>query len=579
MEHIPHPSNYDKSPCLSVCGHDDQAWEGYRAVAAVLGARDARVIVIDCYLGVDYDELLAGIAAPLAPESVFCSDDIFHDGDELTRLMQPHLTDDRVRGVMYYGPITDFVDAGRLARMRAEVASRTGTVLVYGLAASLVCRGDVLVLADMPRWEIQLRYRAGMPNFKQRNFNEDVLVKYKRGFFVEWRVADRHKVEILGDMDFYLDTTLAGTPKLVTGTAYRAGLREFSRRPFRLIPYFDPGVWGGTWMQEVCGLPDVGKNYAWSFDGVPEENAIGMRFGDVTIETPAMNLVKRHPVALLGAKNHARFGAEFPIRFDFLDTIGGQNLSLQVHPTTEYIKTHFGMTYTQDESYFILDAEEDGGVYLGLREGIDPDAFVGDLERAQREGTSFDADAYVNRFPARKFDHFLIPAGTVHCSSAGTMVLEVSATPYIFTFKLWDWGRLGLDGRPRPIHIENGRRVIDHTRTTRWVAEHLVNRFEVIHDGSDYRETKTGLHELEFIETRLFETSGATLHDTADGVNVLNLVDGREAVIESPSDAFEPFVVHYAETFIVPAAVGAYRIRPTVDGEQIRVLKAYVRSW
>ena len=82
-------------------------------------------------------------------------------------------------------------------------------------------------------------------------------------------------------------------------------------------------------------------------------------------------------------KNYCRFGAEFPIRFDFLDTIDGENLSLQVQPLTEYIKPHFGMTYTQDESYYILDCKDDGGVYLGLNEGIDKNQMLTDLKCAQ----------------------------------------------------------------------------------------------------------------------------------------------------------------------------------------------------
>src|SRR5690606_21914355 len=122
------------------------------------------------------------------------------------------------------------------------------------------------------------------------------------------------------------------------------------------------------------------------------------------------------PEALLGEKVYSRFGAEFPIRFDFLDTIGGQKLSLQVHPKTDYIKNKFGMSYTQDESYYILDAKEGATVYLGCKEDVVPEQMIADLEKAQQGGFSFPADKHVNRFPARKHDHFLIPAGTVHCS-------------------------------------------------------------------------------------------------------------------------------------------------------------------
>lgn len=68
------------------------------------------------------------------------------------------------------------------------------------------------------------------------------------------------------------------------------------------------------------------------------------------------------------------------------------------------------------------------------------------LYESQYTGNTFDVDRFVNKWPAKKHDHFLIPNGTVHCSGAGAMVLEISATPSIFTFKLWDWGRLGLDG-------------------------------------------------------------------------------------------------------------------------------------
>lgn len=580
MSYLNRKSNYDKYPVTKIEGYEGAGIVGYEDIVKNIRQKmtNNSVIVVDCYPGVNDEEVLPALIEGIKPSCVVKSENIFYDEETLNTMMAAHLTRDRVRGVMYYGPMSDFVDETQRAYYEEKVKECTGVCLVYGVGASLITKGDILVYADIARWEIQLRYRKGMPNFKCHNEKEDVLRKYKRGFFIEWRIADRHKKELYDDIGFYLDTNKENDPKMVSGEAFREGLKQISKRPFRLVPYFDPGVWGGQWMKEVCDLDPKEENYAWSFDGVPEENSIYLQYGDVVIESPAMNVVKYMPENLLGKKNYARFGAEFPIRFDFLDTMGGQNLSLQVHPLTEYIKSHFGMTYTQDESYYILDAGEDGGVFLGLKENIDSEQMVKDLRTAQTGEIKFDAEKYINFFSAKKHDHFLIPAGTIHCSSSNCMVLEVSATPYIFTFKLWDWDRVGLDGLPRPIHIDDGEQVIQWDRTTGWVKENLVNHFEVIEKNDQYEEVKTGLHELEFIETRVITSKEKTFHDMKDGVNVLNLVDGTSAVIESITNEFPPFTLHYVETIIIPAAVKAYSIRPEKENEEIKFIKAYVRQ-
>jgi hypothetical protein len=345
------------------------------------------------------------------------------------------------------------------------------------------------------------------------------------------------------------------------------------------VPFFDPAPWGGQWMKEVCGLDPSVENYGWCFDCVPEENSLLFRFGVVLVEVSSLLLVFFEPRGLLGADVFGRFGAEFPIRFDFLDTMGGGNLSLQVHPLASYIRDTFGIAYTQDESYYLMDAGPGASVFLGLREDADPQAMLRELEAAERGGPSFDAQRHVARWTARRHDHFLIPAGTVHCSGVNSMVLEVSATPYIFTFKLWDWDRPGLDGLPRPINLLHGAANIQWDRREAWVRANLINRIAAVASGPGWREERTGLHDLEFIETRRHWFTGAAPHDTRDAVHVLNLVQGAEAVVESPDRAFDPFLVHYAETFVVPASVGRYDIRPhgKARGTECATLRASVR--
>ncbi len=310
--------------------------------------------------------------------------------------------------------------------------------------------------------------------------------------------------------------------------------------------------------------------------------AVGLVFMILFKKTPysdgLVNLVLSQPVNLLGDRVHARFGKEFPIRFDMLDTMNGQNLSLQVHPLTEYIQRKFHMHYTQDESYYILDAQGEAPcVYLGIKTGTKPGDMLRDLDLAQQGGAPFPAERYVNQIPVKKHDHLLIPGGTVHCSGANTMVLEISATPYIFTFKLWDWGRLDLDGKPRPIHLEHGAANIQWDRNTQWVQENLVNAVTIVHQDARGTVERTGLHNREFLDTFRFTTrSGLPVHRNGS-VHMLNLVEGRQALLVSPNNAFAPFPLYYAETCILPEAAGEYEIL-SPDGEEIKVILACVRG-
>ena len=535
-----------------------------------------KVLCVECYPGVDQAEVLACLA-PVGAELVLHSDDLAFEPEKMDAVLEADLLpDDPVFGIMTVRRLKDFFYPDKIEEARRRIEAGAGPVVVYGVGASLVHPGDVQVVADITRWEIQLRYRRGLSNWRTARTDLPKLKKYKRGFFAEWRWADREKDHLLNTMDFYLDMTTEGSPAMVDGASYREALRQTARRPFRMVPYFDPGVWGGHWMKDHFELPENGSNYAWSFDGVPEENSLLLDFDGALIQTPALNLVLQQPRALLGERVHARFGKEFPIRFDMLDTVGGQNLSLQVHPLTEYIQNTFNMRYTQDESYYILDAGEDASVWLGVKEGVDPAAMERDLRLAQAGGAPFPAEKYINNIPVKKHDHVLIPAGTTHCSGANTMVLEISATPYIFTFKLWDWGRLDLDGKPRPIHIDHGMANIQFDRDTAWVQENLVGQTKVVSRQGDCLVERTGLHEREFIDTFRYTTSSSATVPQNGSVQVLNLVDGRRARLTSPTGAFAPFELHYAETCILPQAAGDYIIE-SPNGGQVMVIAASVR--
>lgn len=580
-------SNYDKFPEVSVqgltgCSGWDEIVKEWKSRIERPGSHK-QIVVLECYHGVIVAPVIDQLKKVFPQASFYAAEEALLPAAKLEPLIFPYVTDDPVFGYMTPLTLADLFDTAGLQHIADVVTNDSNNIIfVYGTGASLVpVQHDLLIYADMPRWEIQLRFRRNeVGNIGISNATAAFAYQYKRAFFVDWRVCDKQKQVLLHKADYVLDTTRPAEPKMVTGQALIQALQAIVQRPFRVMPFFDPGPWGGQWLKEVCDLDRSQKNFAWGFDCVPEENSLLIRFGDLLFETPSINLVFYQPAALLGQKVYDAFGAEFPIRFDFLDTMQGGNLSLQVHPLKEYIREKFGMAYTQDESYYFLEAQDNAFVYLGLKENVDAPAMIRALEAAQNKDAGFDADKYVEKWPVRKHDHVLIPAGTVHCSGADSVVLEISATPYIFTFKLWDWGRMGLDGKPRPISLAHGEQVIQWDRTTSWTKNNLVNQFKEVAAGDGWREERTGLDEKSFIETRRHWFTAKVEHTTEGVVNVLNLVEGREAIVESPTGAFEPFVIHYAETFIVPASVGSYTIRPygEAEGQTCATMKALVRK-
>ncbi len=554
MSYLNFKSQYNRFPVIPISSAQSII-KGSTDIAKHL-YRESGVIVFETYPGIDLFNFRKQIIEKLNPEEIINIEHYAKPESEIDLMLEKNITSDRVFGLYAHHTIRDFYNQYTLEELSDMISKKKGLTVIYGTGASLI-KGNVLVHVSLSRWEIQLRFRRGASTMFKHNPDEDILRKYKRGYFVDWRVADRIKHEIYPKLDYIIDDNDQHLPKMISIELYEQGLDTLIQRPFRMVPYFDPGVWGGQWMKEVCHLDPKEKSYAWSFDGVPEENSIRMGFEDEFFEIPAQDVVDFRTRALLGDRVHGRFGRQFPIRFDFLDTMEGGNLSLQVHPLTEYITEQFGMTYTQDESYYILDTKADGVVYLGFKEDLDVNQFKKDLLDASKGQLDFPADRHVNVIQAKKHDHFLIPAGTIHCSGKNTMVLEISACVYIFTFKLWDWGRLGLDGKPRPVHLEHGLKNLQYDRRTSFVQKELVNAITKISET----EEVTGLHEREFLETRRFSFKDVVDISTKGSVNMANLVSGQKATIESVDGSFEPYEIHYVETFIVPEKIKNYRVR------------------
>ncbi|MBO0810912.1 MAG: hypothetical protein J2P23_02570 [Microlunatus sp.] len=480
------------------------------------------------------------------------------------------LADDPDFAKLAGGSIADLLDAGLITESLRT--SPDSIILIYGPGAALA-EPDVLWWADRPKRyaEAEVTGGTGVNLFQPAG----ITATTKRLFYIDWPLLDRHRDACSDHIDAWIDLRDLDTPTWIDGEALRLSCAQLATRPFRTLPTFNSTPWGGHWGQRELGLNMGRPNTALGYELIAPES--GVLLGDhpsVSVEIPFQLIVSRHPVQLLGAAVHDQFGTSFPIRFDYLDTVDGGNLSVHTHPQPDFMREIFGWPYTQHESYYLMVGDSANLVYLGLQPDVDVEEFHREAKQADDHGRHFDIARFVQTFPATPHQLFLVPAGTPHGSGAGNVVLEVSATPYLYSLRFFDWLRTDGNGRQRPVHVEHAFVNLDTRRQGPAVAADLIQPPRTAQRGDGWYEELLGSLPEMFFEVRRLVVEPAAVADQVDdgGFHVLTLVDGRSCRIETPGGDHD---LHYAETIVLPAAVGGYRVRSTSNGT-VRLVKARV---
>lgn len=536
-----------------------------------------KIVMVDGYVGVFWDDFVADIDAEIKKAGKKAlwlhTDAAMHEAPLLEKMIEPYLGNgDPLFGYITDKKLIDWFDKNKMDKIKPD--EEYDINILVGCGASLFGWSAPLIYVDIPKNEIQYRMRAGYAaNLGMKETKENKQT-YKQFYFVDWRVLNEHKKDILPHIDLIVDGQHPENYTFMQGDDLRTGLSSMAHNYFRVRPWFEPGVWGGTWMREHFeGINKDVDNLAWSFELMVLENGILFESGGSLLEVSFDFIMYNNNKEVLG-DCAGKFAYDFPIRFDFLDTFDGGNLSIQCHPSNEYIKQKFGMPFTQDETYYVMDCKKEAVVYLGFQEGVDPDEFHTALIRSHEKSVDAGIERYVQKHTANKHDLYLIPNGTIHASGKDILVLEISSAPYIFTFKMYDWLRLDLDGKPRPINIEHGMNNLRFDRQGEKVKEELISKPYIIQEDETFQLEHLPTHKEHFYDVHRYRFDDEIRIDNDNKCHVWMLVEGTSVKLRTSRGMESSF--NYAETFVVPAATESYTLINT-GKEKAVMVKAFVK--
>jgi len=560
---------------------------GFRALAQRIQnamRKSVRVLVIDGFNGVDWAHFTTRLKGELDATGISATwhsmEECLKDPTTIDEHLAPFLGgDDPLFGRLYpFGPDHLF-DPLKIAGLRTAIAlaraeSARSLTIVSGCCAGLVELWDELWYLDIPKDVIQAHARNSLVRNLGGNRYLAFGAFYKRSYFCDWPMLNRMKRRLLPDIGLLVDAQEPSSPTAMAGESFRTTLHELAESPFRVRPWFFPGPWGGQYMKGHMGLDPAQPNFAWSFEMIVPENGITLEQNGNRLEFSFDFLMYAEHLRVLGEEAGKQFLYEWPIRLDYLDTIDGGHLSTQCHPRPRYIRTEFGETYTQDESYYIVNARSDARVFIGLTDECDPAIFKSTLQASTQHGTKVPIDRFVHSEPSKPHDLFLIPNGTVHCSGRGNLVLEISATTYNFTFKIYDYLRKDLNGNLRPINVDRAFENIRFERRPAWVRENLLARPRLLREGAGWKEFMLmdrpeffyNIHRLEFEHECSFPTDGRGY--------AVNLVEGERINVIAANG--NTHTLSYLESMLIPAA--AEHVRLVNEGSRpCKLILVYVR--
>ena len=319
---------------------------------------------------------------------------------------------------------------------------------------------------------------------------------------------------------------------------------------YKFKPILKSLIWGGEkiapYKQIETDQHNIGES--WELSGVKDNESVVAEGPEAG--TPLPELIARHGSALLGRENFERFGTEFPLLIKFIDA--RQDLSIQVHPNDELAwERHKSKGKT--EMWYVVAADEGAHLRSGFAKEVTPEEY----EASVADNTITDI---LTDYKIQPGDVFFLPAGRVHAIGAGSFIAEIQQTSNI-TYRIYDYGRVGADGKPRELHTELAKGAIDYT---------VLPDYRT-HYRPEY-DKRVELVSCPYFTTSLYDLTRQQSVDLSrlDSFVVVICLEGHGTLT---SDAGSSVSIHQGETVLVPASTWSMGMIP--DG-RMKVLTSWI---
>lgn len=312
-------------------------------------------------------------------------------------------------------------------------------------------------------------------------------------------------------------------------------------KPLKFTPILKSVIWGGEKIAPYKGIATEQHNIgeSWELSGVAGDESVvavgeyaGMRLPE---------LIARFKGELVGRKIYARHGTEFPLLIKFIDA--RQDLSIQVHPNDALSKARHNKN-GKTEMWYVVGADEGAHLLSGFSKRVTPEQYAASVENNT-------ITELLTDYPVAPGDLFFLPAGRIHAIGAGSFVAEIQQTSDV-TYRIYDYGRLGADGKPRELHTELAKDAIDYA-----VQPDYRTHYEL------RKNAETPLVSCPYFTTSLYDLDAPAEKELAalDSFLIVMCVGGSGLLVDSEGNETS---LRQGETVLVPAST--QRVRFVPDG-------------